>query len=252
MVEAGIPAIDIMTTVFPVVAMKDTAGSEAARPDSFGTAFSISPGVFITAAHVVHEASAIGAVALVGSVTKGEPFGVARATHIEIWDDVDIAIVFAEPRVTLLNVLLATRLQVLTDVASFGYPHAFTYVPDDPRNPRIDVVFRAYKGHIVTTRAFERLKAAPAIYEVSSPFPPGMSGAPLLYQQQSQLAVAGVVIGCPKVHYRGMKQRVGAAVLIDEIAPLRIEHTGCAIGELPDLMTAILTYAGSRESTPRN
>jgi hypothetical protein len=248
MTNGGAPAIDIMNTVFPVVAMKEDQGAEGARPDSFGTAFCVSPGVFITAAHVVHEASEVGPVALVGSVAPDQPFGVARATHIEIFDAVDVAVLFAEPQVTLLNVLLGTRLQALSDVASFGYPHSFTYLPDDPRHPRVDVVFRAYKGHTITTRAFERLSAQPAIYEVSCPFPPGMSGAPLLYQHRAQLALAGLVIGCPKVHYRGLTQRVGAALVVDELATLHIQKTDCRVCDLPGIAVGVLSYGVDTEA----
>jgi hypothetical protein len=50
------PFIDIMRTVFPVVALNRDDAGQAARPDFFGTAFAVAPGVFMTAAHVVRAA----------------------------------------------------------------------------------------------------------------------------------------------------------------------------------------------------
>jgi hypothetical protein len=144
-------------------------------------------------------------------------------------------LLFVSADATILNTWLGNRLQVLGDVQSFGYPHAFVYLPDDPRHPRIEVVFRAYKGHIITIRGFERLPTKPAIYEISTPFPPGMSGAPVVHAKDDVLVVVGVVVGNPKIHYRGFAQRVGAALVSDEVLSLRIKKLGCHIGELPGM-----------------
>ena len=237
---ANIPLLDIMNTVFPVTAMVTGAVGELARPDSFGTAFCVSPGVFMTAAHVVHNAMVFGDIALAGSAGRDQAMGSVRVTDVQVWDDFDVAVLFATPQVTTLDVWLTSRLQTLSDVASFGYPHAFSYLPDDPKHPRVEVVFRAYKGYVITTRGFEQLPNRPAIYEVSSPFPPGMSGAPLLYSHGNDMAVAGIVVGCPKVHYQGMTQRVGAALVGDQILSLTVQNTGCRIGELPGIVAAEL------------
>ena len=69
---------------------------------------------------------------------------------------------------------MADRVQVLTDLSAFGYPHAVTRAND---TEHFKVVYRAYKGHVITTRGFWRLPAEPAVYEISCRFPEGLSGA---------------------------------------------------------------------------
>lgn len=118
-------------------------------------------------------------------------------------------------------------MQVLTDLSSFGYPHAVTA---SPTGDRLNVVFRAYKGHVITTRAFERLSGEPAVYEVSCPFPQGMSGAPVLWNVDEKLLVVGVVLGVDTVAYGGVAQSVGIAMIADEILELESKTLG---GPLP-------------------
>jgi hypothetical protein len=73
---AHTPFIDILRTVFPVVALE--APGQMARMDFFGTAFAVAPGVFMTAAHVVESASEKGELALAGPAPPGsglQPLG---------------------------------------------------------------------------------------------------------------------------------------------------------------------------------
>jgi hypothetical protein len=123
MTAAPQPHIDIMRTVFPVVALKADEPGQAARPDFFGTAFAVAPGLFITAGHVVNEARAVGALALAGPTGDGhEPVGAARVLDFELFPNHDLALLKCNVSdVTLLNVWLASRLQLLTDVSAFGY-----------------------------------------------------------------------------------------------------------------------------------
>jgi hypothetical protein len=100
--------------------------------------------------------------------------GAAQVNHFEAWVDRDLALLFCDAQdVTPLNQWLIERVQVLTDLSSFGYPHAVT---KSAGADRLDVVFRAYKGHVITVRGFDRLNGSPAVYEISCPFPQGMSG----------------------------------------------------------------------------
>jgi len=166
----AVPYIDIMRTVFPVLAMSREQAGEAARPDCFGTAFAVAPGVFMTAAHVISAASAVGEVAIGGPTSsEGLPLmGVVRAEAIETWPDHDIGLIFCNaPNITVLDRWLIKRVQVLTDLSAFGYPHAITR---SPAGDRLNVIFRAYKGHVITIRGFDRLPNDPAIYEVSMLF----------------------------------------------------------------------------------
>jgi hypothetical protein len=218
-------SIDISRTVFPVVALHPESAGEMARPDFFGTAFAVAQGVFMTAAHVVEEAVAAGELGIGGPVGgEGRPLGAVRARRWEVWTDRDLALVSCDVSgLTVLNTWLTHRAQVLTDVSTFGYPHAVT---PSPSGDRLEVVFRAYKGYVITIRGFDRLAGAPAVYEVSSPFPVGLSGAPLLMEKDGTLVVLGVVIGIDTVTYAGVRNDVGIAVVGDELFTLRSRMLG--------------------------
>ena len=214
MVEAA-PSIDILKTVFPVAATKDE-GTQLAWPEFFGTAFAVAAGVFMTAAHVVNAAKPKGELTICGT-HDGSPMGGTKVADVELFEDFDVALLFCDMPATILNTWLARRVQVLTDLSSFGYPHAVTR---ENEHEHFEVVFRAYKGHVITTRGFERLKNRPPIYEMSSAYPEGMSGAPVLLSFGNQLAVAGIVLGIGNVEYGGVQQSVGVSMIADEICGL--------------------------------
>jgi hypothetical protein len=222
----AVPFIDITRTVFPVIALRPEQTGEMARPDFFGTAFAVGPGVFMTAAHVAKAAGAHGEVAIGGpsSVDGHAILGAARAHHVETWPDRDVALIFCTVGgLTELKLWLVRPLQLLTDLGSFGYPHAVTL---GPAGNQMRVVFRGYKGYVITTRRWERLPGEPSVYEVSCPFPLGMSGAPVLLHQDNDLAVAGMVLGIDTVEYGGVAQNVGIVLAADEIVGLNSEKLG--------------------------
>lgn len=219
-----------MRTVFPVIALKPEQAGEMARADFFGTAFAVGPGVFMTAAHVARNAEAHGAVAIGGpsSVDGHAPLGAVRVQQIETWwPDHDVALLYvaAVAGLTELKMWLTNRLQLLTDLGSFGYPHAITVGTD-----RMQVVFRGYKGYVITTRGWERLPGEPPVYEVSCAFPLGMSGAPVLLACDGVLAVAGIVLGISTVEYGGVAQDVGIVMPADQIVSLHSGRLGGPIG----------------------
>ena len=236
------PHIEIMRTVFPVLALNRELHGQAARPDCFGTAFAVAPNVFMTAAHVLDAASATGKVAIGGPMSgEGVPLmGAVPADAIERWPDCDIGLVFCNaPGVTILDHWLTKPVQVLTDLSTFGYPHAIT---PSPAGDRLNVIFRAYKGHVITTRGFDRLPSGPAVYEISVPFPEGLSGAPLLYSADNRLMVAGVVIGVETVTYGGAAHSVGVAMIADEIAGLHSERLKGNIAEVLGFIGVTVTF----------
>lgn len=215
--------IDIMKTVLPVVARKPGT-QELTRPDFFGTAFAVAPNIFVTAAHVWHAAAADGEPCIAGG-TPHSPLGGAFVAVHELFDDLDVAIIKTQtkPDVTLLTSWLGhpkpdgppQRVQVLTDLIAFGYPHAVTL--DYENRQRWNAVFRAFKGYVIVVRGFDRLPSKPAVYEVSTPFPEGLSGAPVLWSANDRLVVAGIVIGRDSVTYAGEEQRAGIALVADEL-----------------------------------
>jgi hypothetical protein len=216
--------IDILQTVFPVVAIAPGQDTELARPDFFGTAFAVGAGVFLTAAHVVRAAAEHGQVALGGPTSGSAGMGGVKVENWDVWPDRDVAILFCSARPPHpLDIWLAKPVQVLTDLASFGYPHAVTRANE---HEHFEVVFRAYKGHVITTRGFDRLPGKPAVYEVSCAYPEGLSGAPVLLHHDGTLAVAGVVLGSDSVTYGGIEHRVGIAMMSDAILNFASETLG--------------------------
>ena len=232
--------IDILRSVFPVAATTEE-GKELTHADFFGTAFAVCPGVFLTAAHVVQEAQNAGAVTLCAPIGPGDghPMGGKAVDAVEIFPDHDVALMFVQATAqTVFDVWRLHPAQVLSDLSTFGYPHATTMEESDKR---IDVAFRAYKGHVITIRTFERLPSRPAVYECSCVFPGGLSGAPLLErvptrdnatgEESFTIAVAGVVIGSSTVEYGGIEHRVGIAVTGDQVLNLRSERLGGKLGD---------------------
>ncbi len=234
--------IDIMRTVFPVAAIVSESG-QLARPDYFGTAFAIRPDLFVTAAHVVEAAVLAGTPTVGGPTTQDGPMGVAKIARYELLKNRDVALLFMEQAlpVTPLQSWLANRVQVLTDLGSFGYPHAVTLAPDG--SPRYEVVFRGYRGHVITTRGFERLSGSPAIYEMSCPYPGGLSGAPQLLNTGDQLIVTGVVLGSSTVTYGGVPERVGIAIVADELLDLYSDGLGGTLRHRGGLRLTTLDFS---------
>ena len=233
------PSIDIMRSVFAVAALKPKSEGEPlstaslASPEFFGTAFAIAPGVYLTAAHVIRNADAAGSPVLIIPVGAGEALSSVDIIAFEIWDQFDLAAVFTEEDVatTKFDIWAGRRVDVLQDVASFGYPHATLPSRD---GTRLDAVFRAYKGYVITTRGFERIQSEAAVYELSMPLPEGMSGAPALWKPPvgDYLILAGVVLGESVVEFAGVERRVGIALMVDQFAGLQSKRLGKRLGDL--------------------
>lgn len=89
--DPAVLAFEILRAVFPVAAVKADEPGQLATPQFFGTAFAISPGVFLTAAHVARNAQAAGIPVLCGPRDQDEaPLGAAQIEEIEFFDAVDV------------------------------------------------------------------------------------------------------------------------------------------------------------------
>ncbi len=240
------PHIDIMQTVFPVIATEPGNTRDFPGRISSGTAFAVSPGLFVTAAHVALAAQERGQLTVGGTVPGQPMLGGAPVQYVETWPDRDVALLFCKTATrTVLDTWLINRVQLLTDLSSFGYPHAVTRQSE---HEHFDVVFRGYKGHVITIRGFERLQGRPAVYEISSPYPEGLSGAPVLLQMgDSPLVVAGVVLGSDTVEYGLEKHTVGIAMIADEIVELRSDRLGGSLGSVLGLRAARVGFGDPPE-----
>jgi hypothetical protein len=227
--EKTLHRIDISETVLPVAA-RAPGTNNFSRPDFFGTAFAVAPDIFLTAAHVWHAAAAHGEPCICGSIS-GNPLGAAFVDRFELHDGIDIAIIKTKtkPKVIILRNWFDGRLQLLSDVGTFGYPHAITF--DHDKQDRWNFLFRAFKGYVIATRENDRLAERPAAYEVSVPFPLGLSGAPILVTRGNQMLVAGVVLGIAEIHYGGERERPGIGLPSDVLLPRHSDLLGGKFGE---------------------
>src|SRR6185369_8286483 len=117
----------------------------------FGTAFAVAQGIFMTAAHVVEAARQHGQLSLAGPTGEPAAMGGAKVDHFEVWPERDVALLFCNAPATVLDLWLTNRVQVLTDLSAFGFPHAIT---KSNNHEQFDVLFRAYKGYVITSRGF--------------------------------------------------------------------------------------------------
>jgi len=178
----GIVAGDV---VFPVFGAG--AGPKGDLEELCGTAFSIGPGVFMTAGHVVkkaftHQVAAIGFPGAPGLTWRG-----SSIDERELFDDLDIGICKARvPHAPPAPWGGGEPLLLSEEVQTVGYPHGLDLAL------RM-VVVRAFQGHIVSERKFGGLPGLPRVYELSFPCPKGISGAPI-WTTEGEGRVAGVIV----------------------------------------------------------
>src|SRR5205814_363143 len=135
------------------------------------TAFCLAPNLYLTAAHVYHEASAAGAAAL-ARLTPGDTHA-NLVSDAEVFEDIDLALLQCPGLDAEVLPFTFAPLFFLTDVASFGFPFGLELAPPTSH-------LRAFKGYVVTRRTLTHLRRRPPGYEVSFVPPVGLSGAPLI------------------------------------------------------------------------
>lgn len=175
--------INIFEYVLPLF-----AGRKVLEPTVVeGTAFGIGGGCFLTAAHCIREAMALGWMA-VGTIDGKR----IRAWNIPAWelaDDYDIALFRAEVDPPVSHFCWReSELPMAASIRSSGYPYAL-----DLGRQTMNV--RSFVGNVVSATTFDRLKPQPPSYELSFQCPRGLSGAPLLSSADGGASVVGIIIG---------------------------------------------------------
>jgi hypothetical protein len=160
------------------------------QPVVHGTAFPIAPGLFMTANHVLNfaldDAGKDGVVALFRKGPQQVEAG-AVGKH-ESLPGLDLALLSCPYFRALLPVPILFRpLDIYTSVSAAGYPYAV-----DPE--RLAFAPRGFAGHVITRRELYHLPSQPPGYEVSFPSPRGLSGAPLLMQDETGAWCCGTMI----------------------------------------------------------
>ncbi len=178
---------DIFTTVCAVVRTRTVAGAKPVH-DICGTAFAVSPRLFMTAAHILDgDRREFSLGTRVG--TGPYEFRIWPVLDWELFSGADIALVRCDLPDAVCRSWYPNEVDMLTTAHAFGYPFAV-----DLHNLRVRA--RALKGHIVCAddAGAAELPGMPRIYELSFQSPRGLSGAPLLLPTNQGLLVGGVVV----------------------------------------------------------
>lgn len=164
----------------------EDSGERVNVHEAFGTAFAIGGGMYLTAGHVVEGALSTPLASLASPEDEGKRWGMHPIRQQEVFSPCDVAVLDVPTLETPALPWHASLLMALTDVISFGYAYGLDH---QTRTLRL----RAFKGHTVSARAFERLQANPTAYELSFQAPRGLSGAALVSADKT--TIVGMVIG---------------------------------------------------------
>jgi S1-C subfamily serine protease len=180
------PQVTAFDYVFPVVGgVRMGDGRGVGLGDVYGTAFSISEGLFLTNHHVLSGASSQSEWGI-GFVEK-HIWKMAKVERFEEFPHMDLALLQANVPAAKFAKWLALEQPMLTEVQACGFPHAF-----DSTNSTL--IVRSFRGTIVASRTWSALHAKPRAYELSFSCPRGLSGSPV-WSVNPPTTVAGVVFG---------------------------------------------------------
>jgi len=178
-----------------VVGHLDEYGAYDMLGDVLGTCFSISGGFYMTAGHVVRELQARTGDATPLIATPSEHNWIPAIIQESEVLGADIGILTCHMVSQRLPKLIwdIENLNVLASVKSIGYAYGTHLVDNEPM-----IVARAFKGEVVCTlprfRPIGFEGPTFSVHELSFQAPRGLSGAPLLGKEPSEV-VKGVVIG---------------------------------------------------------
>jgi hypothetical protein len=221
--------VDQRRLVFPITGT-DSATGQAVKPLVYGTAFCVGDGVFLTAGHVIHNVQSDGGAVTLLDLTNDRGAVGHFATDVETVAGCDLGIVACDvPAIGILE-WQESPLSFLTDVSAIGYPYAVT-LNEEPLQWR--VTLRGFKGSIITRTRLWSLPDEHIGYEVSVPFPKGLSGAPVLVHAGAVplLRLAGIVLGRGHVEIEDEVTEYGNAIDIMSIAAVHSRILGGTIKE---------------------
>lgn len=181
--------LNVFEFVFPVVGGYYDKKKDFIVKNIFGTCFSISSDIFLTAGHVIKEIEEENLSLSIGKkANKGALH--CSVSKYEILSDFDLAIIKTSSKLPDVNQFKweLSELAMLDEVRTVGFPHAIDF-------NRGEIDIRSFMGYIVSTSEFYRLKASPRSYELSFIAPKGLSGAPLFSSSKIYPPLKGYVIG---------------------------------------------------------
>ena len=216
--------------VFAVVPLR--GDGSLLSPMIYGTAFCIGPGIFVTAGHVIDHILEDGGKVGVGRIADSGG-GVAPALKVEVLS-FDVGVILAHAAGPALMAWDTEPRSLLHDVAAVGFPFAVN-AEGEGESRGFKVTMRGFKGHVQTRTKLWSKPGNPVGYEVSTLFPKGMSGAPLLNDGRPvpELQLVGMVLGNSEVTAFEETTRFGIALDVQELA--RVNSPGIVGGTLGQL-----------------
>lgn len=202
--------LDLRRISFPVVGTNPET-REAVKPLVYGTAFCVGDGVFLTAGHVLQNVQSDGGIVTLLDLTDERGASPRYAADTEVIEGCDVGVIACNmPAIGILE-WQESELPLLADVSAIGYPFAVTL---DEQLESWHVALRGFKGSIITRTRLWSLRDRHVGYEVSTPFPKGLSGAPLTVHAGPipLLRLAGIVLGRGHVEIEGEVTEFGNAV----------------------------------------
>jgi hypothetical protein len=188
-------------------------GIQTQKPIAYGTAFPIAPGVFATAAHVVHDADVDGepvlAVVSGAGGTKIRPYRIEQFEQVKA---IDLGLLYCSTLRHLPPMPLDfdRPLGMLARVTAIGFPFALDA-------EYVTVVPRGFGGHVVTRRELYHLPGQPPGYEVSFCAPQGLSGAPLISMAFGEPRCYGYIVQQSTIGTAEALMPAGIAVGIEAV-----------------------------------
>ena len=174
----GVRVLDLHLPIFAVERKADKS-LEATSPAVYGTTFPILPGVFVTAGHVITDASADG-IPAIGRMAPDGGVRISQITDHEVFTPLDLALLICPglEELTPMPLEFDHRLAFYDPAYSLGFPCGV-----DPE--WVTLVPRGFRGYVVTRRELYQLPGQPPGYEVSFAAPRGLSGAPLVSHRRN-------------------------------------------------------------------
>lgn len=169
-----------------------------------GTGFFVGKGIFLTAAHVLRNASteisAGNATGVCANPTVRRPDGSDQNRFIPITEyheadtPYDVAVAVTEYDVVSPRALSTGKVEIANDISAMGYPESAFQMHQGVLYVQARV-HRGYVQRVIPPNRHVMGQNNPPMIELSFPVTKGMSGSPLLMMENGTEYVVGVCVG---------------------------------------------------------
>lgn len=192
------------TSIFPLLDVKESAGSMPTTREYLGTCFLIRMGqqhVFITARHLLSETPDKYNLYLSYNTPEGHssPLKVRVAYINHVDQDISFFLPTADMKAQYEHLLvpmewLRSGLPIGQGVLVYGFPGSDQQNEDDVTSI-VNIQRTRYEGKVLGIDSDCPLPRMESVYQIDVPSPRGLSGSPVVVIHRGILAVAGYIIG---------------------------------------------------------